>query len=166
MVSEVQGDIVEFVEQFHQSNDGSKALFVIHQANCFNTVSRARGVARVLASYCPALGEVDDNTTKGDTTKLGGYSFAQKYNDVWIFNAYGQYRYGNGKRTGEVFTDYAKLHESLVAIRNSVISHFPNPVFVMPKYIGAGLANGDWNIILNEIIKPVFEGFEITLVYL
>lgn len=33
----------------------------------------------------------------------------------------------------------------------------------IPGYIGCGLAGGDWNYVLNDIIKPIFENSEAEL---
>lgn len=162
MINTVKGDILNIIKKFQEDNP-NKTLIVIHQANCFNTLGKARGIAGVLDKAYPQIAVADQATVKGDKSKLGQFSKAKINERLWIFNAYGQYKYGMSKDV--VYTDYDALQNSLGLITTLVNSYIPNPVYLIPLYIGAGLANGNHDKILNEIIKPLFAQEELILIY-
>ena len=110
----------------------------------------------------PQIAVADQATVKGDKSKLGQFSKAKINERLWIFNAYGQYKYGMSKDV--VYTDYDALQNSLGLITTLVNSYIPNPVYLIPLYIGQGLANGDSNII-QPMIKELFSDQELILIY-
>ena len=163
-IQEVHQDIIQFIEDFEILNkDNDKTLVVIHQANCFNTLKNARGIAGVLGTSYPQIAVADDETRKGDEDKLGTYTKAHIHDRLVIFNAYGQYSYGMDPNN--VYTRYNRLESALEAIKEFSLMTLTNPVFLMPKFIGANLANGDHNKIMEDIIKPLFEESETYLIY-
>lgn len=149
MINQYEGDILKFINSF-KTRYPNKTLIVIHQANCFNTLGKARGIAGVLDKAYPAIATADQATVRGDKSKLGQYSKAKINESLWIFNAYGQYRYGMDKNI--VYTDYDALQNSLGLITTLVSTYISDPVYLIPKYIGQGLANGD-----SKIIQPMLE---------
>ena len=161
MINTVKGDILNIIKKFQEDNP-NKTLIVIHQANCFNTLGRARGIAGVLDKAYPQIAVADQATVKGDKSKLGQFSKAKINERLWIFNAYGQYKYGMSKDV--VYTDYDALQNSLGLITTLVNSYIPNPVYLIPLYIGQGLANGDSNVI-QPMIKELFSDQELILIY-
>lgn len=161
MINTVKGDILNTIKKFQEDNP-NKTLIVIHQANCFNTLGRARGIAGVLDKAYPQIAVADQATVKGDKSKLGQFSKAKINERLWIFNAYGQYKYGMSKDI--VYTDYDALQNSLGLITTLVNSYIPNPVYLIPLYIGQGLANGDSSII-QPMIKELFSDQELILIY-
>lgn len=162
MIYETKGDILDFINNFRNKNP-YKTLIVIHQANCFNTLGKARGIAGVLDKAYPQIAVADQATVKGDKSKLGQYSFAKINNNLWIYNAYGQYNYGMSKDI--VYTDYDALQNSLGVITTVCNLYVNSPVYLLPQHIGSGLANGDYEHIRNEIINPLFQNYETYLIY-
>lgn len=160
MITTLKGDILDTINKF-QKNHPDKTLIVIHQANCFNTLGKARGIAGVLDKAYPQIAVADQATIKGDKSKLGQYSKAKINEGLWIFNAYGQYTYGMQKNI--VYTDYEALQNSLGLITTLVDTYLSNPVYLIPLFIGQGLANGDSNII-QPMIKELFSDKELILI--
>lgn len=163
-IQEVHQDIIQFIEDFEILNkDNDKTLVVIHQANCFNTLKNARGIAGVLGTSYPQIAVADDETRKGDENKLGTYTKAHIHDRLVIFNAYGQYSYGMDPNN--VYTRYNRLESALEAIKEFSLMTLTNPVFLMPKNIGSGLANGNYDIIRNTIIESLYSDTDCTLIY-
>lgn len=136
-----------------------------HQANCFNTMNS--GVAKAIRTAFPDAYVADCETEKGDISKFGdstvGMHTREDGETVLIYNLYGQYNYGYDAKG---YTNYVKLREALVSMRNDLRTavdygvHYNKVGF--PK-IGAGLGGGDWSIISN-IIEDVFgEEFDVTI---
>lgn len=81
--------------------------------------------------------------------------------ELFIANCFAQLYYGRNKNC--VYTDYNALKSALSqAIEFAKIKDLP--VYI-PKYIGCGLANGNWNIVLN-ILKMLSEemSYQITII--
>ena len=137
-------DILKYLEE-----NKDKKLILFHQTNCFNTLGRARGLAGVLDKKFIEIVQADQKTIKGDKEKLGTYIPVKISDNLTIVNLYGQYNYGMNPNI--IYTDYAALKKSF----DSAIDNLPMKEFdkiLIPLYIGSGLANGDKNIILNDII--------------
>lgn len=124
---------------------------VAHQCNCF--CNMGRGIAPQIKRAFPEAWEAGKATGKGDRGKLGSYSLAES-DGVYIFNLYGQYEYGSGKRQ----TSYEHLRKAMV--KTASICH-KDAKIGLPK-IGAGLGGGDWAVI-EEIINDVFDGYDVTV---
>ena len=80
---------------------------------------------------------------------MGTYIPVKISNNFTIVNLYGQYNYGMNPNI--IYTDYVALKKAF----DSAIDNLPMKEFdkiLIPLYIGSGLANGDKNIILNDII--------------
>lgn len=161
MIKEVQGDILKLIKELEEQD---KYVVVLHQANCFNTLGRARGIAGVLDKAYPQIATVDQATIKGDPNKLGTYTKARIHERLWIINVYGQYNYGMNKNI--VYTDYNALGQGLVEAVNEVLQFIPNAAFVLPKRIGSGLSNGSYEIIRNTILEPIFSNLDSYFVYI
>lgn len=72
--------------------------------------------------------------------------------ELFIANCFAQLYYGRNKNC--VYTDYNALKNTLnQAVKFAKVKDIP--VYV-PKYIGCGLANGNWNTVLN-ILKTISE---------
>lgn len=136
-----------------------------HQANCFNTMNS--GVAKAIRARFPDAYAADCETEKGDINKFGDISVGTMYNDTHeqglIYNLYGQYNYGYDAKG---YTNYLKLEQALIAMRDDLLSatHYHPEYFKVgfPK-IGAGLGGGDWDTIA-EIIDQVFDDkFDVTI---
>lgn len=115
---------------------------VVHGCNCKNAMGA--GIARQVRTQCPNAWRADQQTTWGDRTKLGTFTYGIEANGMIVVNAYTQYNYTKT----EVDVDYPALEEAMKKICN----HFPNQVIAMPK-IGCGCAKGDWKIVSGILEK-------------
>ncbi len=131
-----------------------------HQANCFNTMNS--GVAKALRKRWPEVYEADCRTKKGDPLKFGDLSLATvatKFGSGLVYNLYGQFNYGYDSKG---YTNYAKLEQSMEAMREDLLTGVGLTHVGFPK-IGAGLGGGDWDTIA-EIINRVFsDAFDVTI---
>lgn len=136
----IQEKKCDIIELLNEMKDTSKILF--HQANCFNTLGKARGLAGVLDKQFPQIVKVDQETEKGDINKLGTYTYAEIDKNLIIVNLYGQYHYGMDKNT--VYTHYISLEKAFKgALKELQFKFHKEPVLLIPRDIGSGLANGD-----------------------
>lgn len=162
MIVEVKSDILELIEILQRENPNS-CICVLHQANCFNTLGNAKGIARVLATAFPEIVEADNKTIKGDRGKLSTFTHAPIRENLHVFNCYGQYNYGSNPNV--TYTDTESLAHSMGAVHSMMTGFDIDPIWILPKLIGAGLAHGDYETIRKEAIEPVFEDSRCYLVY-
>jgi O-acetyl-ADP-ribose deacetylase (regulator of RNase III) len=134
---------------------------IIHGCNC--QCRMKSGIAREIAERIPEAVEADNETSVGDASKLGGFTFAHALDDFGlpvftVINAYTQLRYGTDSRK----VDY----DAVRAVFRKVANRFGGgyiPFRIGYPKIGAGLAGGDWDII-SKIIDEELEGLDHTLV--
>lgn len=158
----VNGDILDYINNY-SSQTQDKTLIVMHQANCFNTLHNARGIAGVLGKAYPEIAIADDTTSKGDEGKLGTYTYVTIGLNLKIFNVYGQYGYGNGKLRNIVYTQEDYLIQGLQAARDMALS-LGTCKFLIPLYIGAGLANGNHESI-KQRMDEIFKDEDVIYIY-
>ena|SRR3990167_1841958 len=129
---------------------------IAHGSNCFCTMGS--GVAGQIKKRFPAAYEADLATRRGDQSKLGICSSATVElaggNKLVILNAYTQYRYGTDRQ----HADYAAIRSCMRSIKKQ---YFGSRIG-LPR-IGAGLAGGDWNVIV-KIIEEELAGEDAALV--
>jgi O-acetyl-ADP-ribose deacetylase (regulator of RNase III) len=131
----------------------------VHGCNCWNVMGA--GVAlEVVKRYPAAYYDGDLMTVRGDENKLGTYTkWEGKHflydQPITVVNAYTQF-YPNPDIKP---LDYDALETVMVTIN----AHFYDKSICMPR-IGAGLAGGDWNRIL-EILEEVFKNRKDVTVY-
>ena len=126
----VDGDLVKMAK-------ASEFDVIVHGCNCFNTMGA--GIAKQIADEFPSAYAADQQTIRGDITKLGNWSLVphQLPNSnaaLVIINAYTQYNISAGE---DVF-EYEAFHLILTKLANLA----SNCIIGMP-YIGMGLAGGD-----------------------
>ena len=128
---------------------------IIHGCNCFCTMGA--GIARQIMETFPQAWEADLTSLSGDRRKLGSYTKARVFTEtstLFIVNGYTQFHYeGEG-----VLADY----DAIATLFRRLKQDYSGLRFGYPK-IGAGLANGDWDII-SGIIDSALEGEDHTLV--
>ena len=139
MVKEIVGDLIK-------SAENKEFDVILHGCNIFCTMGS--GIARTIREKYPEAYDVDCATISGDRSKLGTITHTVNVPDLTIVNCYTQEKYGGG--ANEVYADYDAIEKCLIAVKEK----FGNKKVGMPL-IGAGLARGDWSIIL-PIIKKVF----------
>lgn len=128
---------------------------IVHGCNCFCTMGA--GIAKGIKSLFPDAYEADQQTEKGDRSKLGTITWATVDclgRELTVVNAYTQYNYrGQG-----VLLDYDALRQALELVKEK----FSGQRIGYPR-IGAGLAGGDWDRIAL-IISECLQGEDHTLV--
>ena len=142
MIKEITGDLILQAEEFD---------VIVHGCNCFH--SFGAGIARTIRSTFPGAYVKDKETVYGNKEKLGTIVYTTNTTPI-IVNAYTQYKYGNDQR----HCDYDAIRSCMKKIKKT----FSGKKIGMPK-IGAGLAQGDWDII-SKIIEQELENEDITVV--
>jgi len=145
--------------------DGTFNL-IFHGANCFHRMGS--GVAKEIHERLPqAYYEADLKTPYGDPKKLGTISkvgITKNDHSFIVVNCYTQYHYGRDPKVR--YVEYWAVKEAMKSIRTDIINYRVKDIIKigLPK-IGAGLGNGDWNII-EKIIENELGEYDITLVEL
>lgn len=143
-VKSISGNLLHLAEQ------GTFDV-IIHGCNC--QCAMGAGIAKSIKEFYPQAYVADQSTEKGSLSKLGDYSKADTGKFI-IVNAYTQFDWrGNG-----VKVDYNAVRSVFKKIRKD----FSGKKIGYPK-IGAGLANGNWDLI-QQIITEELAGEDHTLV--
>lgn len=145
MVRHIVGDLVRDAKNFQ---------VIGHGCNCFCTMGA--GIAPQIKAKFPEAYAVDCETEAGDATKLGTITYTKIQTEPVVVNLYSQFGYAS--KHGEMALDYDALRSSLKLMKQK----FSGKTFGLP-WIGAGLAGGDWNVIL-KIIEEEMIGEYVTIV--
>lgn len=144
----IKGDLIKLAQK-------GKFDVIIHGCNCFCTMGA--GIAKTIKQVFPAAYQADRATEKGDRSKLGDISYAIIENGdttLIVVNGYTQFHWrGSGRKA-----DY----DAIRAVFRKVKNQFSGQRIGYPA-IGAGLAGGDWEVII-DIIKEELEGEDHTFV--
>lgn len=132
---------------------------LLQNCNCY--CKQASGVAGQIKKFYPEAAEVDRQTTIGDINKLGTFTRAyikdpkmrRNKRLKWIYNIYGQHRYGTEKRQ----VNYEAFYQGLEAVKQHLGE--TKVIIGIPYKIGAGLAGGNWRI-LKTMIEEVFKDYK------
>ncbi len=131
----------------------------IHQCNCFNTMGS--GVAKEVKSVYPEVYDADCRTIKGDSNKLGTFSFAKTKDGKIGYNLYSQFNYGYD---GKLYTNYDAMRHGLEKIREHAKTNLKSDAKIgIPCRMGCARGGGDWNEVL-KIIREVFENETLEIV--
>jgi O-acetyl-ADP-ribose deacetylase (regulator of RNase III) len=144
-----------------------------HQANTQNTFGA--GIALSIRKMYPAAYEADTKASLQQLNQLGAFSYARVVDSLerspkWVFNLYGQYSYGSGRRT-----NYESLYTALLRMRNNLeinrefemslydsetrIHLNPVPTVGFPYQMGCYRAGGSWDIV-SRLIEEAFDGYK------
>ena len=145
MIKHVTGDLIALAKEGHFD-------VIVHGCNCFCTMGA--GIARTIAEEFPEAFVVDQNTERGDSSKLGTCTTATN-GPLTVVNAYTQYGFA---KSNSPAVDYYAIRSCL----SWVADNFPDKRIGIP-YIGAGLAGGDWSII-RDIIEDTLGDTQTTVV--
>lgn len=143
MLGNLKGDVSSIVQQARKLHPNSN-LVLIHGCNCLNNMGA--GLAQRIAELYPAAKVADSLTQSHDKGKLGDYTVGVVENDFVIVNLYSQYKYGGVY----VNVDYDALSKGFDKVMSNINSE--SVVFLIPEFIGCGLAGGDINI-----VRPMIE---------
>lgn len=151
-VEHKKGDILEFTEDA-----------VGHGANCQKVMGS--GVALVLRNRYPEMYRKDAGDARSPMERLGSFSKVGLSTDVEPgkkvgYNIYSQLDF-RGRAVGKMDLDYNALAKALVAVEEDM-KYSGLTSIALPR-IGAGLAGGNWAIIL-EIINNVFKNSPVKAV--
>lgn len=138
MIIEEKGDLLK-----------SDVQIKVHQTNCYGVMGA--GIAKqIKATYPEVFKQYKDCCDKRTPDELfGGIQIIKTHNDgEYICNLFAQKGYGKGY----VQTDYKKFEQGLCLL-NRYIRDNKITSIGFPKFIGCGLAGGDWNVIFNLINK-------------
>jgi len=139
MIKEVDANLLEYpLEGF------------IHQANCFITMGA--GIAKTIKDKYPEVYDADRNAgARGDSKRLGSFSFAKTKDGKVGYNLYGQYNYGRQSR----FTSYDAVCNGLTKIEKHFREDLKLTKLGLPRNMGCMLGGGSWTIV-RAIIDDVF----------
>lgn len=152
MYREVNGDLLILAQEGNFD-------IIAHQTNCFATWNK--GLAKQIKEAYPFAYQVDKETEYGDYNKLGNYSvythksFEEHVPFRLILNIYSQYDMGRDK----CYTDYDAMRVALRKINKA----YKGKKIGLPKFMGCGLAGGDWSIV-QPIIKEELKDMYVTVV--
>lgn len=147
MIKSIHGDALEV-----------KANILAHQTNCIGVMGA--GIAKQIKQKL--LGRVGFRTYKELCNKfgaslLGDVQFLQIAEERYIANVFGE-----NKPTGKgLDTDYEALRKGLEQVHK--VAKDEGLTVVIPGLMGCGLAGGDWNYVLHDIIEPIFADSEVEL---
>lgn len=145
MLGNIKGDIVDTVRQVQLNHPGS-IVVLAHGCNCMNNMGA--GLAKSISNNWPTADRADKSTKKGDISKLGNYTLASAGEKLVIANIYSQYKYGGG-----INIDYKALEDGLTNMVAEVSRQGMDIVYLVPEYIGCGLAGGDIDIVSPMLTK-------------
>ena len=120
---------------------------IAHQVNCQGVMGA--GIAKALRDRYQILYPLYKQLciSREDYDLLGLMQLIQVTDTLYISNVFGQLTYG--KDASVIYTNYEALKVSLNKLFESA-SDKKLDVYI-PYKIGCGLANGDWNVVLNII---------------
>ena len=154
MIKHITGDLVELAKAGYFD-------LIAHGCNCYCKMKK--GIAKSIASQWPQVEVVDKSFPfPPGPDRLGKISITSEPSGLTIINAYTQLRYWREpwEYSGVPLVDYAAIEECFTEIYQ-----ITNPeTRIDIPLIGAGLANGDWGIIL-PIIDNVMKDRDVTVVH-
>lgn len=128
---------------------------LVHQVNVAGIMGG--GVAKQIAEKYPITEKEYTEYCKSAKFKysnLKGQVLLRKEKGKYIANLFSQDKFN---------TDYESMVKGFERIKSYAIKN--NLKIAMPYKIGCGIANGDWELVLDIIIK-VFKDYEVTLYFL
>lgn len=131
---------------------------LVHSCNCFNKFGS--GIAKAVREAFPEAAAADQETERGDISKLGNITTAfSEEHEVYICNMYTQYNYGyDGKR----YVNYAALGEAMM--RTMTYCMHRDIHKIVTYQLSCGRAGGDWEIVQEFMNRYFTPNFDIMLV--
>jgi len=135
---------------------------LIHGCNCF--CNMGAGFALGVKNRYPNAELVDSKTPSGDMSKLGRISWCDgNANNLYVINAYTQFRYGNGGPHLEYGALRSCIARSVALLEDRNVPNGPygKYSFIMPQ-IGCGYAGGKWPVV-KSILEECAEFHDINI---
>ena len=123
--------------------------YICQQVNCQNAMGS--GLALQIMTKYPIVKEKFHEMSSGEKPEdlLGQAQVVKVDKHLSIVNLFGQLHYGNARINKRTYTDYDALQSALETFYNS---HQEAGITVaIPKYLGCGLAGGDWETVKNMV---------------
>lgn len=140
MLNTITGDITDV-----------KSGLILHQVNCQNVMGA--GVAKAIYTKWPIVKTAFHTYTLSNQHKpkvlFGQLQFVPVTKDLFIINSFTQFNYGNSRITKKVYTDENRLIYNIKQVHEYAVSR--NELLYIPKFIGCGLAGGNWDTISNAL---------------
>ncbi len=129
---------------------------ILHSANCMNTGLNSRGIAKEIFTRFPDVLRADNETKKGDITKLGTFSIGKiekKEQLKWGINLYNQFDTSSTIRK----TNYEAVAMSLEKVREFLLEKKAEKLVIgIPYKMASDRGGGDWAVV-SAIIYSIFE---------
>jgi len=155
MIRKVNGNILDY------DND-----IIVQQVNCLGVMGG--GLARQIMNVYPEVPQQYKKFCKkaikalSETSGLlGEVLYTDVYDGKIIANIFGQISIRTSQYDNEVYTKYWALGAGLENVRHLALSK--NYSVAIPKGIGCGLANGDWEIV-EKMIYEIFDSTTLDVV--
>jgi O-acetyl-ADP-ribose deacetylase (regulator of RNase III) len=129
MIKEIKGDLLEFPEGIDT---------IMHCCNCQCVMGG--GIAFSIANAFPDAYKVDLTTNNQGVSKAGGFTYHKEPDGKRIVNLYGQHGIGRGRQI-----NYENLYTAIDLAMDTLALH--EGIVGIPKFMGCGLAGGDWRIV-------------------
>lgn len=123
----------------------AKENYICHQVNCAGRMGA--GIALQIRKKWPIVYEDYKNLLESYLSPqeaFGHSQFCKVNGNQYVVNMYAQYDYGDNPK--KLYTDYEAFRTCLKEIAEAQTG-----TVALPKYIGCGLGNGDWDIIFQMI---------------
>jgi O-acetyl-ADP-ribose deacetylase (regulator of RNase III) len=142
--------------------------YIVHGCNCFHAMGS--GIARQIADKYPSAVVADNQTVRGDRSKLGTYSISKHVESVFdpfcIVNAYTQFSPSRGEDVFEYeafemfLQNFAK--DITANIGKTLVTRAEKNIYIGFPKIGCGLARGDFDRIMDILLtwsdkNPLFD---------
>lgn len=132
-----------------------------HVANNFHTFGS--GIAGQIRTVFPEAYKADLETEYGCDSKLGTFSYAQLEDGRRVYNIYAMWGIGCDGHPLRRNLSYDAFHDALINLIESCENVYGDTLKVgVPKFIGCGLAGGDFSIVLAivECIERLYPNVE------
>lgn len=146
MIKESKGDLLE-----------SSADIICHQVNCKGVMGA--GVAKQIKEKLLTKEQFKQYRKRCDREGFNNLGTLQllQCKDKWIVNMFAQIDCDANVRQ----TNYTALRLCFEKLEIMCKKH--HLTAAIPGYIGCGLAGGDWDYVLDDIIKPIFYNSDVNL---
>lgn len=154
MIKERKGDLLQ-----------TDAPMIAHQVNCRGVMGA--GIARRIRKYLLTVGqyrEYQQLCKKNKENLLGACYLTQQIDAL----RYVAHLFAENVPTGNrLDTEYWALRQSLTSMMFLAAQKEVSQIAI-PGYLGCGLAGGDWELVYNRILVPLFSKscFTLTILYL
>ena len=147
MIKNINGDALK-----------TKSTLIVHQANCIGVMGA--GIAKQIKAQLldeEAFNLYQVVCKEYGASLLGKVQFLRTVDNRFVANVFGE----NIPTERGIDTNYEALRQGLEKVYLMAIEKGWD--VTIPGLIGCGLAGGDWNYVLHDIIEPIFADGEVTL---